>query len=125
MSNSPFIILNEPFIIHNSRNQYGGTVRELSIRIEAIVEVNNDKHPATVSNELLGDIEKALIMGDMTLDEFIDDIQDVGAEITQQPFYKKEQSAEITQLPIERRVAGATIDFQIRYTTEWGDPYTQ
>jgi hypothetical protein len=109
------------------RNQYGGTVRELSIRIEAIVEVNNDKHPATVSNELLGDIEKTLIMGDMSLDEFIDDIQDVAAEITQQPLYKKEkeQSAEITQLPIERRVAGATIDFQIRYTTEWGDPYTQ
>jgi len=107
------------------RNQYGGTVRELNIRIEAIVEVNGEKHPAMVSNELLGDIEKALIIGDMSLDEFIDDIQDVAAEITQQPFHKKEQLGEIAQLPIERKMAGASIDFQIRYTTEWGDPYTQ
>jgi predicted transcriptional regulator len=64
-----------------------------------------------VSNELLGDLEKALIIGDTTLDELIDDIQDIAAEIT--------------HLTANRGLAGATIDFEIRYTTEWGDPYTQ
>ncbi len=44
------------------RNQSGGTVREILIRIEAIVAVSNDKHPAAVGNQLLGDVEKALIM---------------------------------------------------------------
>ncbi len=113
------------------RNKYGGTVRELTIRIEALVQVNGDKHPATVSNELLGDIEKALIMGDMTLDEFIDDIQDIAAEITQLPVGRKlneipsESRSEIAHLPVERKLAGAIVDFEIRYTTEWGDPYTQ
>jgi hypothetical protein len=93
------------------RNKYGGTVRVLNIRVEAIVRVNGNKHPATVSNELLGDLEKALIIGDTTLDELIDDIQDIAAEIT--------------HLTANRGLAGATIDFEIRYTTEWGDPYTQ
>jgi len=92
------------------RNRFGGTVRTLTIRIEALVEVNGDKHPAEVSNGLLGDIEKALIFGDTTLDELIDDIQDV--------------SAEITHLPPQEHLAGASIDFEIQYTTEWGNPYT-
>lgn len=114
------------------RNQYGGTVRELLIRIEATVPVNGDKHPATVSNQLLGDIEKALIMGDMSLDELIDDIQDIAATISHLPVGRTVTSptsetttAEIIRLPIDRKLAGATIDFEIRYTTEWGDPYTQ
>lgn len=109
------------------RNSYGGTVRILTVKVEAVVEVNGDKHPATVSNELLGDIEKALIIGDTTLDELIDDIQDITAEILHQSLNKKAQEglAEITQLPIDRKLAGATIDFEIKYTTEWGDPYTQ
>lgn len=113
------------------RNKYGGTIRELTIRVEAVVQVNDDKHPAEVSNELLGDIEKALIMGDMSLDEFIDDIQDVAAEIIQVPVNRQlteilsESISEITHLPLNWKVAGATIDFEIRYTTEWGDPYTQ
>ena len=93
------------------RNNYGGTVRILTVKIEAIGEVKENKHPAMVSNELLGDIEKALIMGDITLDELIDDIQDVAAEIL--PFDK------------EKKLAGASIDFEISYTTEWGDPYSQ
>jgi len=92
------------------RNRYGGTERILTIKIEAIVKVNTNKHPATVSNELLGDIEKALILCDTTMDELIDDIQDI--------------MAEIIQIPIEKKLAGASIDFEIKYTTEWGDPYT-
>ena len=113
------------------RNKYGGTIRELTIRVEALVQVNGDKHPAEVSNELLGDIEKALIMGDMSLDEFIDDIQDVAAEIIQVPVNRKlteilsESISEITHLPLNWKIAGATINFEIKYTTEWGDPYTQ
>ncbi|HEC86178.1 MAG: hypothetical protein DRR08_01820 [Candidatus Parabeggiatoa sp. nov. 2] len=114
------------------RNKYGGTKRVLTIKIEAVVPVNGNKHPATVSNELLGDIEKALIMGDMSLDELIDDIQDIAAEISSQPISRKLASvaqnngtAEIAHLPIERKLAGATLDFEIKYTTEWGDPYTQ
>jgi len=94
------------------RNNYGGTVRILTIKIEAIVPINGNKHPASVSNELLGDIEKALIIGDVTLDELIDDIQDIAAEIIQLPI-------------IDRRAAGASTDFEMTYTTEWGDPYTQ
>ncbi|KHD07184.1 hypothetical protein PN36_04580 [Candidatus Thiomargarita nelsonii] len=92
------------------RNRYGGTERILILKIEAIIEINKNKHPATVSNELLGDIEKALILCDTTMDELIDDIQDIRAEII--------------QIPIEKKLAGASIDFEIKYTTEWGDPYT-
>ena len=92
------------------RNQYGGTVRTLRIKIEGIVDAQGQNHPAKVSNSLLGDIETALIIGDMSLDDLIDDIQDI--------------SAEITHFPIERQLAGALIDFEIKYTTEWGDPYT-
>jgi hypothetical protein len=114
------------------RNQYGGTERVLTVKVEAIVPVNGNKHPATVSNELLGDIEKALIMGDMSLDELIDDIQDIAAEISSQPVSRKlagmapnNGMAEIANLPVEQKLAGAAIDFEIRYTTEWGDPYSQ
>jgi hypothetical protein len=113
------------------RNKYGGTIRQLTIRIEALVEVNGDKHPAEVSNELLGDIEKALIMGDMSLDEFIDDIQDIAAEVIPVPVNRKlteilsESMSKIAHLPLNWKLAGATIDFEIRYTTEWGDPYTK
>ena len=115
------------------RNSHGGTVRVLTIKVEAVVQVNGNKHPATVSNELLADMEKALIMGDMSLDELIDDIQDVAAEITHLPIARKfptivpdnNSMAGIAHLPIERKLAGAMIDFEIKYTTEWGDPYTQ
>jgi hypothetical protein len=116
---------------NRERNSYGGTVRTLTIKVEALIQVNGKQHSATVSNELLGDIEKALIMGDTTLDEIIDDIQDIAAEISQFPFEQaltcvtSENSAQITPLPIDRKLAGATIDFAIKYTTEWGDPYTQ
>jgi len=116
---------------NRERNSYGGTVRILTIKIEAIVPVNGNKHPVSVSNELLGDIEKALIIGDVTLDELIDDIQDIAAEIIHLPEGRKlthtpETMAEIIQLPIiDRRMAGASTDFEITYTTEWGDPYTQ
>jgi len=104
------------------RNQSGGTVRELVIRIEAIVAVSDDKHPAAVGNQLLGDVEKALIMGDMSLDELIDDIQDVAATISRLP---STYNPEISYLSTKYKLAGATIDFEITYTTEWGDPYTQ
>lgn len=96
------------------RNSYGGTVRTLRIKIEGVVEASSDKHPATVSNQLLGDIERALILRDTSLDALIDDIQDVAAEI-----------AQITSLQGNTTLAGATVDFEIQYTTEWGDPYTQ
>jgi hypothetical protein len=96
------------------RNSYGGTVRTLRIKVEGVVGVNGDKHPATASNQLLGDIERALILCDTSLDVFIDDIQDVAAEI-----------AQITSLQGNTTLAGATVDFEIQYTTEWGDPYTQ
>lgn len=113
-----------------ARNSYGGTVRVLTIKIEVIAQVNGNKHPVVVSNELLGDIERAFIMGDVTLDELIDDIQDIAAEIIYLPSTKNltlssETFPEIIQLPIDRKLAGASIDFEIRYTTEWGDPYTQ
>ncbi|MFK5970488.1 MAG: hypothetical protein QM487_10260 [Candidatus Marithrix sp.] len=106
------------------RNQSGGTVRELVVRIEAIVAVSNGKHHAAIGNQLLGDIEKALIMGDMSLDELIDDIQDVAATISRLPTTYIPKT-EISYLLTNYKVAGATIDFEIIYTTEWGDPYTQ
>jgi len=113
-----------------ARNSYGGTVRVLTLKIEVIAQVNGNKHPVVVSNELLGDIERAFIMGDITLDELIDDIQDIAAEIIYLPSTKNltlssETFPEMIQLPIDRKLAGASIDFEIRYTTEWGDPYTQ
>ncbi len=92
------------------RNQYGGTIRTLKVKIEGIVDAQGQIHPAKISNSLLGDIETALIIGDMSLDELIDDIQDT--------------TAEITHFPAEKQLAGALIDFEIKYTTEWGDPYT-
>ncbi len=93
------------------RNSFGGTVRILMIKVEAIVQTPKDKHPAEVSNILLGDLEKALIMYDTTLDELIEDIQNT--------------SAEITHFPPEQHLAGAIINFTIKYVTEWGNPYTQ
>ncbi|EIJ41062.1 hypothetical protein BegalDRAFT_0139 [Beggiatoa alba B18LD] len=93
------------------RNAYGGTVRILKVRVEAIVNAPVDKHPASVSNALLGDIEKALIIADTSLDSLIDDIQDIAAEIA--------------HFPHDKSLAGAAIDFEIKYTTEWGDPYSQ
>ncbi|HID98917.1 MAG: hypothetical protein VSS75_026185 [Candidatus Parabeggiatoa sp.] len=113
------------------RNSYGGTVRQLIIKVEGLVLVNGNKHQAKASNELLGDIEKALIMGDTSLDELIEDIQDIAAEIIQLPLNKSlpylalDTSTDIAHLPIERKLAGAAIDFEIQYTTEWGDPYMQ
>lgn len=109
------------------RNAYGGTVRTLNVRIEGIVEVSEGKHPAVVSNELLGDIEKSLIIRDTSLDELIDDIQDTAAEIVQFPVNRrfKDLTSDILQLPIDRQLAGAAVDFEIKYTTEWGDPYAQ
>lgn len=98
------------------RNRYGGTERLLSVKVEAIVQVNENKHPATVSNELLGDIEKALILCDTILDELIDDIQDIAAEIALPSVTPPETTAKI--------MAAASVDFEIKYTTEWGDPYT-
>ncbi|MDM8566021.1 hypothetical protein QUF74_10255 [Candidatus Halobeggiatoa sp. HSG11] len=106
------------------RNQSGGTVRKLLIRVEAIVAVNNEKHPAAVGNQLLGDVEKALIMGDMSLDELIDDIQDIAATISRLPPDYMASKTDISYLPTNYKLAGATIDFEITYTTEWGDPYT-
>ncbi len=116
------------------RNKYGGTVRVLIIKVEAIVQVHGNKHPATVSNELLADIETALIIGReaANLDELIDDIQDIAAEIALMPadneFYPDDLSnntPDIVPLPIvDRQLAGASIDFEISYTTAWGDPYT-
>ena len=104
------------------RNKSGGTVRKILVRIEAIVAVNDGKHPATVGNQLLGDIEKALIMGDMSLDEIIDDIQDIAATISGIP---PNYIPKVIHQPTNYKLAGATIDFAITYTTEWGDPYTQ
>jgi hypothetical protein len=115
------------------RNKYGGTVRVLIIKVEAIVQVNSNKQPATVSNELLADIETALIIGGegSNLDELIDDIQDIAAEIALMPAEDNElypelsnSTPDIVPLPIERKLAGASIDFEISYTTAWGDPYT-
>lgn len=93
------------------RNAFGGTVRILMIKVEAIVATKDGKHPAEVSNTLLGDLEKALIMYDTTLDELIEDIQNT--------------SAEITHFPLEKQLSGAIINFTIKYVTEWGNPYTQ
>jgi hypothetical protein len=106
------------------RNRYGGTVRILTVRVECLVQPTDGRHPGLVSNELLGDIEKALIMGNLTLDELIDDIQDISAEIITPTMDRRLESVGVYQLPIDRQLAGAAIEFEIRYTTEWGDPYT-
>ncbi len=112
------------------RNNFGGTVRTLHIKVEAVVKTEGE-HPAIVSNHLLGDIERSLIMGDVSLDELIDDIQDIAATIGQIP-----DCRELTALPINGEVAiesisaietfaTATLEFEIIYTTEWGNPYQQ
>ncbi|MBE9562634.1 MAG: hypothetical protein IMF12_07215 [Proteobacteria bacterium] len=107
------------------RNQSGGTIRKILIRVEAIVAVSSGEHPAAVGNQLLGDVEKALIMGDMSLDELIDDIQDIAATIScLPPNDYTAPKTDISYLSTDYKLAGATIDFEITYTTEWGDPYT-
>ena len=102
------------------RNRYGGTVRKLIIRVESRVGTKEGKHPAEVSNELLGDIEKAMIMGNVTLDELIDDIQDISSEISGSPSNEEELTSQSN-----RKFSSAAIEFEIVYTTEWGDPYTR
>jgi hypothetical protein len=91
------------------RNKYGGTVRTLLVRIECVVETNGDRHSAAEANALLGDLEKALMIGDTSLDELVEDIQDVAAEII--------------HLDLDSQLAAVSIDFEIRYITEWGNPY--
>jgi hypothetical protein len=49
------------------------------------------------------------MLSDTTLEELIDDIQDVAAEIV--------------YLDPDSGLAAAVIDFEIRYITEWGNPY--
>ncbi len=113
------------------RNKYGGTVRVLIVKVEAIVQVNGNKQAATVSNELLADMETALIIGGekANLEELIDDIQDIAAEIALMPvdnelYPELSNIPDIVPLPIDRQLAGASIDFEITYTTAWGDPYS-
>ncbi|MDM8546849.1 hypothetical protein [Candidatus Venteria ishoeyi] len=91
------------------RNTYGGTIRTLLIKIEAMVDTNGDQHPAESANALLGDIEKSLMLSNTEIDGLIDDIQDVAAELI--------------PLPLEQQLAAASIEFEIQYTTEWGNPY--
>ncbi len=91
------------------RNKFGGTVKTLTVRIEGLVDARGDRHPNAVANALLGDLEKALMLSDTSLDPLIDDIQDIAAEIA--PFNREQQ------------LAGAIIEFEIQYTTEWGNPY--
>ncbi len=91
------------------RNKFGGTVKTLSIRIEGLIETNGDKHPSSVANALLGDLEKALMLSDTTLDPLINDIQDTAASVVHFDF--------------DQQLAGAIIEFEIQYTTEWGNPY--
>ncbi|OUD12567.1 hypothetical protein [Thioflexithrix psekupsensis] len=115
------------------RNRFGGTVRTLTIKVEAIVEVLDQEHPVAVSNMLLGDLERVLIIADTSLDELIDDIQDVAAYIDQTPLQRHlsllntdashNAPSDVIQFPQQRAFAIAAIDFEITYTTEWGNPY--
>jgi hypothetical protein len=119
------------------RNRFGGTVRTLTIKVEAVIEVSEQEHPVAVSNMLLGDIERALIIGDTSLDELIDDIQDVAAYIDQTPLQRhiglvhvdvsasSSPPSDVIPFPQQRTFAVAAIDFEITYTTEWGNPYLQ
>lgn len=92
------------------RNKFGGTVKTLTVRVEGLVETNGDRHPTHVANALLGDLEKALMLSDTSLDPLIDDIQDIAAEIV--------------HFNLDQQLAGAIIEFEIQYTTEWGNPYS-
>ena len=92
-----------------SRNTYGGTVRILKLRVESAVEAHDDQHPLAVSNALLGDLEKAMMLYDSAMDMFVDDIQDVAAEVV--------------HLPVDQQLAAVMLDFELHYTTEWGNPY--
>lgn len=116
------------------RNQFGGTVRTLNIKVEAVIRVAEHEHPTSISNMLLADIERALIISDTSLDELVDDIQDIAADIDQTPIMRhlanveaseEGDSAEVIPFPVNRSFAIASVDFEIIYTTEWGDPYTQ
>jgi len=62
--------------------------RTFTIKVEAVIEVVEPDHPVAVSNRLLGDIEQALIISDTSLDELINDIQDVAAYIDQTPLQR-------------------------------------
>ncbi|MEY3218811.1 MAG: hypothetical protein RIT27_168 [Pseudomonadota bacterium] len=94
------------------RNQFGGTVNRLLIRIDAMVETIIGRDPASTANGLLGDITKALMLSDVASEPLIDDLQDVAAEII---YFEEEECA---------LIAAVSIDFEIRYITEWGNPYT-
>ena len=91
------------------RNTSGGTVRVLKLRIESIIETHDDQHPMAVSNQLLGDLEAAMMLYDTAMDSLLDDIQDVAAEVI--------------HLPLDQQMAAVTLDFELHYTTEWGNPY--
>ena len=94
------------------RNQFGGTIHRLLIRIVAMVETAVGRDPASTANGLLGDITKALMLSDIATEPLVDDLQDVAAEIV----YFDDDELSL--------FAAVTLDFEIRYVTEWGNPYT-
>jgi len=94
------------------RNQFGGTIHRLLIRIEAMVEAAVGRDPASTANGLLGDITKALMLSDIAAEPLVDDLQDVAAEI----MYFDDDELSL--------FAAVSLDFEIRYVTEWGNPYT-
>jgi hypothetical protein len=94
------------------RNQFGGTIHRLLIRIEAMVETVTGRDPASTANGLLGDITKALMLSDIAAEPLVDDLQDIAAEI----IYFDDDELSL--------VAAVSLDFEIRYVTEWGNPYT-
>jgi len=61
---------------------------------------------------LLGDITKALMLSDIAAEPLVDDLQDVAAEI----MYFDDDELSL--------FAAVSLDFEIRYVTEWGNPYT-
>jgi|WetSurMetagenome_2_1015567.scaffolds.fasta_scaffold35589_2 hypothetical protein len=96
------------------RNQFGGTIHRLLVRIEAMVESPIGRDPASTANGLLGDIAKALMLSDTDIaaEPLVDDLQDIAAEI----IYFDDEELSL--------FAAVTLDFEIRYITEWGNPYT-
>lgn len=94
------------------RNQFGGTIHRLLVRIEAMVETSTGRDPISTANGLLGDITKALMLSDGCAEPLVDDLQDVAAEIV----YFDDEDFFL--------VAAVSLDFEIRYVTEWGNPYT-
>lgn len=106
IGNEPVAVVWELEQTH-SRTKYDTSKRVLLIRIEALTYVRSE--PSHDANCLLGDIEKAILSPDATLDSLITEKLDVRTELA--------------RTPAGQNITGIALELQLHYEVKLGNPY--